>query len=468
MMSATRSTSSLTTFLLLVFLAVLGQGCGLLRAPQQVVTSVIPGGKSKGPDPLYLQLQVQRFADDFCGRTATAIDAYVLEVGTQSAQLEGLRWKLGAFFAAVGISSGAVPRANLLDLVSLTTLTRMTLEDRVGSSTNSPAAQSWLEITRSLETNVWKLASTVLQPPQLQELRAAIDAWHSRNPQPLTAFFARPPEFASMVKDTSEQGSQLNSVFSLVNLDPTAGLDPAVREVTLTRLFAERAMFTAQRMPFLLRLQADVLAHELTAQPAVQLALTNTTRLTESADRIGRAAESLSQTAAGLPERISLERKEILTALEHQEGKLRELAAALDSSLNSGEKMSTSLNATLTTFDAVMKRFGVGEPKTNAVPSTNSAPFNILDYARTAAQVGDMANDLNTLLTSVNQSVPRIEELSQQAGADARRLVDHAFRLALVLITILLAGTLLAALAYRIVVNKLAHSAPQPSSPNPP
>ena len=39
----------------------------------------------------------------------------------------------------------------------------------------------------------------------------------------------------------------------------TAGLDPAVREVTRTRLFAERAMFTFQHMPFLLRWQTELL-----------------------------------------------------------------------------------------------------------------------------------------------------------------------------------------------------------------
>jgi len=76
-----------------------------------------------------------------------------------------------------------------------------------------------------------------------------------------------------------------------------ASIDPAVREITRTRLFAERALFVMQRMPFLLRLQAELLAHQLIVQPEVQLALTNTTRLSESVDRISRAAESVSQTA---------------------------------------------------------------------------------------------------------------------------------------------------------------------------
>ena len=47
----------------------------------------------------------------------------------------------------------------------------------------------------------------------------------------------------------------------------------------------------------------ELLAHEVVVQPEVQLALTNTTRLSESADRFSRAAESVSHTAAQLPDR---------------------------------------------------------------------------------------------------------------------------------------------------------------------
>jgi hypothetical protein len=129
--------------------------------------------------------------------------------------------------------------------------------------------------------------------------------------------------------------------------------------------------------------------------------------------------------------------------------------------------MSTSLNTTITTFDALMKRFGVGEPDTNAVPDTNAAPFNILDYGQVATQVGAMAKDLNTLVTSVTQSVPQVAQLGQTATADAERVVHQAFRLGLVLILTLLVGSVLAALAYRIVANKLNRTARGPPSPNP-
>jgi hypothetical protein len=431
-------------------------GCTLLTAPTKVVDAVVPRGSSKQPDPVDLQVQVQRFADDYAAQTATAVDEYVHRVGTEEARVQGLQWKLAEASAAIGFASGPQPKANLLDLVALSVLNRITVEEGVLHSTNREALRPWLETSRSLETNAWVFASHFLTPAQISELRDAITDFQNRNPGVRGIFAARPQEFASMVKTTRQPDADGNSVFSLVGLDPTAGLDPAVHEITLTRLFAERAMFTLQRMPTLLRWQTELLSHHLVDQPGVRAVLTNAAHLTESVDRISRAADTASQTAAQLPDRISAERKAILAALDQQEGKLRELVGEVDRSLVAADRMSGSLTVTITNFDALMKRFGVGEPSTNAPASSNSPPFNILDYAQTATQIGTMARDLNTLVTSVNQSVPRLERLSQQAGADAQRVVDRSFRLGLVLIGLLLGGGVAAGLLYRFLANRMA------------
>jgi hypothetical protein len=114
-----------------------------------------------------------------------------------------------------------------------------------------------------------------------------------------------------------------------------------------------------------------------------------------------------------------------------------------------------------------MKLFGVGEPSTNAPPDTNSPPFNILDYGQVADRVGAMAKDINTLVSSVNQSVPQIEVLSQKATRDAQKVVDRSFHLGLVLIAVLLVGALLTGLAYRFVAEKLKRPGHSPSTSTP-
>ena len=442
------------TLALLLGIFSLTPGCGLLRAPSNMVSAVVPGSKSSPSDLVDEQVQLQRFVDDSLARSGQALDDCAERLGTDSGRAEVLRLKLISGSSLISIVSGPNPSADLLDLVSVTVLSRLSVQDYWMKRTNGAAFQPWLDASRILETNVWQLAAHFLKTSQVNELRQGIMEWYARTPEMRTAFFARPQAFASMVRSTKEK-AQGTSVFNLVNLDPTAGLDPAVREVTRTRLFAERAMFTMQRMPFLLRLQTELLAYDLTSQPAVQVALSNSTQLSDSAGRIGRSAESISQSVAQLPDRLSAERKEILATLDLQESKLRDLVAGVDRALVSGEKMSDSLTVTITNLDVLMQRFGVGEPNTNAVPDTNSPPFNILDYAKTAGEADNLARDLNTLVASVNQSTPGLQRLSQQTGADLQKVVDHAFRLGLVLIAVLLTGTVLAALLYRFFARKI-------------
>jgi hypothetical protein len=80
----------------------------------------------------------------------------------------------------------------------------------------------------------------------------------------------------------------------------------------------------------------------------------------------------------------------------------------------------------------------------------------VLDYGKAATQIGAMSRDLNLLISSANQSATQLVTLSEQATAKADRVVDRAFRLGLLLVVILLAGSVLAALAYRVLVARLA------------
>lgn len=455
--SLNRFVSCCIASLLLLGVLVLTPGCGLLRAPSEMVSAVVPGKQAPQQDLVDEQIQLQRFADDFLARSGQALDDSADRLGTDAGRAQVLRLKLISGSSLLSVVSGPNPGANLLDLVSVTVLNRKSVEDYWMKTTNGAAFQPWLEAGRVLETNVWNLAARFLQPTQVVELRLGIEQWYGRTPEVRTAFFARPHEFASMVRTTKEKGAGMNSVFTLVNLDPTAGLDPAVREVTRTRLFAERAMFTMQRMPFLLRLQTELLAYELTAQPAFQSALSNSAQLSDSAGRISRAAESISESVARLPDRLSAERKEILAALELQENQLHDLVVGIDRALISGKGLSDSLSITVTNVGGLMKQFGVGEPTTNAVPdnkaatNTNSQPFSILDYAKTAGEADNLVKDLNVLVASLNQSTPGIQRLSQQTVANAQTIANHIFRLGLALIAV----SVVAGLLYTFLAQKL-------------
>jgi hypothetical protein len=428
-----------------------GNGCRVAQQtaalPGQVVTAVVPGKKSTAPDPATLQTELLHYAADFFGRTSTGLNDYARQVNTPEGRYEALNWKLGINSSVVGIASGANPTANLVDFLALASLTRAVLEQRAPDVQPPGALDSWLESSRVLETNAWKIAEEVFATQQQTELRAAMKQWLVENSGKGSGFFRRPQGLASAMREKGEKESgSSGSVFGLVGLDPTAGLDPAVREVTRSRLFAERSSFALQQMPFLLRWQSELLTEQLLAQQQISNTLA-------SIDRLSRAAESASQTAALLPDRVSTERKAILDSLEAQEGKLRDLSAQVGQTLTDGEKMSTSLNTTLTTFDALMKRFGVGVPSTNP-PDTNSPPFNILDYAHTAGQVATMAQQLDMLIkdTSGTIDTPALDKriaslgaLAEHSKAQAKSVLNHAFLLAAGLIVL----TFACALVYR-------------------
>ena len=470
--SARRGVRRLRLAVAMVPLALLaGNGCRLVKQtaslPVNAVESVVPGKKSTQPDPGLVQTEVLRFADSFCGRTAAALDEYARQVNTTEARIQALSWKLSLVSSTLGIATGPNPTANLLDMVTLATMTRASLEEKAPQAVPPGALGAWLDTSRVLETNAWKLSDGFLTTSQLAELRAAIARWRGENPTLGATFFARPQELTTSIREAGQKQSQPGGVFSLVGLDPMAGLDPAVREVTRTRLFAERALFAAERMPFLLRWQVELLSDQLLRQDQVATAL-------ESVDRLSRAAESASQTVALLPDRLTAERKAILEALQSQEGKLKDLSAQVGQTLMAGDKMSTSLNSTLITFDALMKRFGVGEPSTSP-PDTNSPPFNILDYARTAEQVAAMAGQLDLLVKdasgtvetpALDKRIAQLDALVARARADAKSVLNHAFLLAAGLMVLGFA----CAFGYRRLVRHFETRPFNPSVPggNPP
>ena len=415
------------------------------------MAAVVRGPQGNQIDPALLQSDLLRFADDFFGRTSTGIDQFARRANTLEANEKAIKWKVSLTTSALGIATGANPMANLVDFIGLATTTRIFVEREASTVQPRGAMDLWLENTRLLETNAWMLAANILSEAQQREYHEAINRWLKQNENLGSEFFNRPQDLAAEIRRSNAQTSQPGSVFSLVGLDPTAGLDPAVREMTRTRLFAERAMFAVGRMPFLVRWQSEMLAGHLLRQQEVTNALA-------SADRLSRAVQSVSQTAALLPEKVSGERKAILDALEEQEGKLKSLSAEVAQTLSVGEKMSTSLNTTIVSFDGLMKRFGVGEPDTSP-PDTNSPPFNILDYARTASQVAAMAQQLDTLIKdasgtmdapALDKRIAQLGALSAQARTDAKSVLNHAF--------VLVAGLIVLGFACALVYRRLGRS----------
>ena len=194
-------------------------------------------------DPVEVQQTLLRFADTFSTRMTLGVEQ--LRRGTNALDpAEALQWKIALATETCSIASGPNAVANLLDMTVFVTVTRTALEEHWQPKVFGESARPMLEHCRNAETNIWQLAATVLQPKHQAELRQAIEVWTRQNPLAENVLAARAVGFASQAAEASKAGAVTpGSVFSLLNVDPLAGMDPAVREIAQTRLFAERALY---------------------------------------------------------------------------------------------------------------------------------------------------------------------------------------------------------------------------------
>lgn len=456
--------------LLLMPLVIVGNGCSMLfkRSPAtvdinslQVVTNA--SGKTVPLD--VLQNQVQRVADTYAATVAQAVDDMELRLTNSDSRIEGLRWKLSQANAAFVDATGPNPALNVLDLVVLATVSRMVMEDEIRRYFGADG-EGLLQTHRQLESNAWAGVSQLLKPAQMQELRDMIDQWRAKNPNQRYVGTTRFRELAAAVGKSQQPAiAKPTSIFSLLFLDPLAGLDPTAVAIEQTREMAERAMYYTQRMPILVSWQIQLLTLQMAQQPEVKLMLEDADSFAKSTERFAKVADRLPQLINDQREAaikqildgVAAERTNLLAGLAAEEQKARALLVEARETLNAGNGMATSVSQAIKSLDEFVRYVSPTNAQP-AAPASNSHPFNVLDYGTAAGQVGLAAKDLNQLLAGVNQTTPELARLSQRTTEDATNLVHRLFWLGVVLILILLAGSVLAALAYRYVVNRLNRS----------
>lgn len=365
----------------------------------------------------------------------------------------------------LAIASGQNAVANLLDMLVLTSMTRAAVETYWLPKVYGESARPMLEACRDAEAKVSRLAAPLLKPAQQDELRQAIQTDYARQPDPQSVSHVRALALATQLGKTAGTASpeHATSVFSLLQLDPLAGLDPAAREIAQTRLFAERALYVAQRMPLLVRWQTELLSYQLAATPEAGQVLTNLDRFGHSADALARTADEFpklvnAQREAAIKQLfdgVATERTNLLASLADEDVKLRATLVELRQTLDAGTELVKSSDATLKALDTVMSRFDKG---TNApvVTTTNARPFDILDYAATAKEATLAIKELNATINSFDKAVPQIQQAGEMFESAGQRLLHRLFVVGAGLIVLLWLGAVVAALAYRRLSSKVS------------
>jgi hypothetical protein len=464
-----------TSLSLFLSLALLAPSCKLVstaaNAPGEIASG-LTGGKSKPSDkipPNILHAGVMRFSDTFAARVNEATQEFADKAATPEARIQAMSWSVRQCTSAYTIATGPNANIALLDMIVLVTLGRMVHEEYLLPKVWGEVDRPMVVAFQALERDVWNVATTVLTPEQQAAVHEALRTWREENPDLSGTAFVRIPAFRDIFKARSDEDPQKkNGLGDLLSVDPLSGLEPAVREIEQTRQFGERAMFYLQRAPLILSAQIELLTLNFARMPDVQSAL-------QDSRRVSQAAASIADTAAKLPEAVrvereaavkqvsdalTLQREGLVADLEKSEAPARKVLVDARATLEAGAQMSTALQGAIASLDKFVGRFEekpvpAGAPP--APPVEPGKPFDIAEYGEAATKIGAMARDLNGVVTSLDQSLPQVQRVMDEAA-------DRAFTRGLELGALLIATAAIAALGVRWISARFLPPRPRQAS----
>ena len=266
-------------------------------------------------DATRLQSQLLALADTALARVTAATTPGTLDKDPEVRRFS-LTTRLTLGTALIGIVTGPDPVDALLDMVTHTTLVADGMRNEAkGKPSNSPQAQ----VLRALELNeadAWKLAERWADAPTRSALRERILSWPGERRTASEVAYVRLSDLPRAGSTSAEAGEGAIS-----------SLRAAVQQAEQARLFGERALFLAQRTPFALRWQAEVLTYNT-------LAMDESQRLLESIGGLTATANSAVREMAGMPALLSQERvatlQDLFARIEHErQGTLEQMASII-------------------------------------------------------------------------------------------------------------------------------------------
>jgi hypothetical protein len=436
--------------LAVLVIGLLCPGCTLIKStlllPDKAIQTILSSdGDGVTIDPVELQSQLTRFSDHYLDAINSASGVLRKDDAEHPDRRLLLRRRIAVTNDVLAVATGPNAYTNLLDMIILVSLNLNNAEywipKRYGDS-----AKPLLLAAQDSEKEIWRIAGKALKTEQIEELRIGIKAWREQHIDKRTARDFESFDFVTeiaKIHKTNEPNK--SSVFNVLMIDPFAGLDPATRELADTRLFAERGLFLARHMPTLLSLETELLTLQAAEMPQMESLLASIGRLSASAERFSQVSEKF-------PSILGSEREHIVQALDSQRPGLISLAAQSEQALSAGKLMSEATNATLKTFQDIVKQLNDNDS------DSNSEPFRIGDYTATAAQINTTAEHLTLLLKAFDNTInperlealsEKMDLLSRQAETSGKALVDHAFN------KLLLLGVILISLGFVMVLASI-------------
>jgi hypothetical protein len=391
-----------------------------------------------------LQFDTMRFADEYRTAVVGAVNQIQAAEVTAEQRLLLQTWKVTQVEAVYIDASGPNPALNSVDIVVLATLSRMVIDDVSGQFGDRT---SFLQKTHhELEDGAWKVAQSFLSDAQAAQLRDLIARWRAQNPKVRSVIATHFMEFARSIGEAEpEQAEHSGSIFSIVNLDPLAGLDPAVQQLAQTRNLAERAIFYFQRMPYVVGQRAEQITYQLAVQPEAKEMLASLQRVSY----LGSAANTL---ASNLPTTLDKQREALISQLSReiasQRAAVGEMSGNLRLTLEAGTATADAMNSMLHSLTQLTAQFAPGRPAALSPARPSGPPLDIRNLTEALRAATETARQLTVLTQQLNTSAPTVR--SQMDG-----FVDNTVKKVLLMVGVLIFGTFVLALTYRAIVLRM-------------
>jgi hypothetical protein len=197
-----------------------------------------------------LQEQLLRFEGSYSSRLMAAFRP-LTRAGPPDLRLQAMTDQIGYLSAALDIATGGSPVLDLLDMVTLVALGRDAMASYWKANAEPERARDIQAAFDASLDDIRAVARSMLPPDLENELFAVIHQWQKEHPNERQVVIVRLSDYTGPTFAASDSLEKRAS-----------GLLTLVRRVTRTAdntfLLGRRALFAAQRLPFLFRMQVQL------------------------------------------------------------------------------------------------------------------------------------------------------------------------------------------------------------------
>ena len=173
---------------------------------------------------------VASFAGDLVASIGQVSDELKRDATTSRKRSAILKLQLEYLTSIVDISVGPEPELNLVDMIVLVTLMRITLEEYWIPEVFGGRGEKLLETVRRIENDIWDTAPMVLEEEQREELRDLILEWRESNPDQYLIAGIRLTDLARAERRSAKKGKKYSGFLAEVKV-ATNAIDKIRRDI---------------------------------------------------------------------------------------------------------------------------------------------------------------------------------------------------------------------------------------------